>query len=398
MPVLILQTAIYKRSLSQYDYSMLTFCRYYNQGTCRSCDLITMDYNRQLQEKEKSLKAHLNIELLPSVSSPQEHFRNKAKFIVTGTVQDPVIGLVGDENLDQGKELLDCSLHVEILNQTLPSIQKFIKLANLVPYSISERKGELKGLILFHSPSTGETYLRFVLRSREPIDRIKKHKEVLLSQHPHIKCLSVNIQPIPHALLEGEEEIFITERQYVLHKAGQVELKLDPRAFVQTNQNVANNLYETAASWVQESHPIKFMELFCGQGAFSFFAAPYIKEGLGVEINPDAVATANETASRSHLPHLKFKSADAAVVLKEVKTFQPDLMLVNPPRRGLGKALELFEDYRPRTLIYSSCNFETLASDIKTLSKHYKISRAQIFDMFPHTSHFETLVELTLVD
>lgn len=394
MPVLNLQRAIYKISLSQYDYSMQTFCGYYNQGICRSCDMITMDYNRQLQEKEKKLRTALDITLLPSVNSPEQHFRNKAKFVVTGTIIEPVIGLVGDETLDKGRELLDCSLHVEKINETLPHLKKFIQLANLVPYSIAERKGELKGIILFHSPSTGETYLRFVLRSKEPIDRIRKHKDFLLSVFPHIKCLSVNIQPVPHALLEGEEEIFITEKIHILHRAGHVELKLDPRAFVQTNQTVATKLYQTAAEWIKEQKPERFMELFCGQGAFSFFAAPSIKEGRGIEINADAVATANETAQRSKLTQLSFKSADAASVTKEVEAYQPDLMLVNPPRRGLGKAISIFETFRPETLIYSSCNHETLADDLRILSKDYEALKAQIFDMFPHTSHFETLVLL----
>jgi 23S rRNA (uracil747-C5)-methyltransferase len=360
--------------------------------------MITLDYNRQLQEKEKTLLNALNglqvPSLLPTIASSEQQFRNKAKFVVTGTVTDPVIGLVGEDNLDQGRELLDCSLHVREINETLPAIQKFITLVNLHPYQIAEKKGELKGLILFHSPLTKETYLRLVVRSKESIDRIRKHKDFLLNELPHLKCLSVNIQPVAHALLEGEEEIFITERTYIQHKAGNVTLRLDPRAFVQTNQEVATKLYETAAAWIKEIRPERFMELFCGQGAFSFFAASSVKEGRGIEINADAVATANETAKNSNLTHLSFKSADAANVLNEVKEFKPDVLLVNPPRRGLHKSVEIFREYRPDRFIYSSCNYETLAFDLKILSVDYEITRVQIFDMFPHTTHFETLVEL----
>lgn len=377
---------------------MKSFCSYFNQDICKSCDLITLDYSTQLKRKESSLieamKGIPHPSLLPTVNSPGTHFRNKAKFVVTGTATSPVIGLVGKEDLDQGRELLNCPLHVEKINESLPSIKEFIKLTNLSPYQVASRKGELKGIILFHSEESGEMYVRFILRSKESIDRIKKHHQFLLDELSWIKCISVNIQPVPHAVLEGEEEIFITENHSLRHPAGKVFLSLGPRAFVQTNQIVANNLYSTAAEWVKESGARKFMELFCGQGAFSFFAAPFIQEGLGIEINPEGVAVANETAQKSGLTQLKFKSADASKVLSEIQGFGPDLLLVNPPRRGLAGAEDLILETLPETVIYSSCNHETLAKDLMKLKEKYQVRRIQIFDMFPHTSHFETLVEL----
>ena len=377
---------------------MKSFCTYYNQGICRSCDLITSDYSAQLRVKETALEKAL--ESIPhppfqsTETSPMQNFRNKAKFAVTGTTENPVIGLAGEKDPDHGRELMNCLLHVKEINHSLPFIREFIQLVKLIPYEVSSRKGELKGIILFHSEETGEMYLRFVLRSKESIDRIRKHKDFLLSHLSYLKSISVNIQPIPHAVLEGEEEITITDAGTIRHKAGNVTLSLGPRAFVQTNQSVATRLYATAADWVKTSGAEKFMELFCGQGAFSFFAAPYIKTGLGIEINPEAVKVANLTAETSGLTHLKFKSADAARVLSEIENFKPDLLLVNPPRRGLAGAEDLILKALPERVIYSSCNYETLASDLMKMKDHYEIIKIKIFDMFPHTSHFETLVEL----
>lgn len=367
---------------------MQTFCAYFNQGTCTSCDLITMDYADQIARKEKMLVESLNgftlPQLLPTEKSALTNFRNKAKLVVTGTKDSPVIGLID-------RELMNCQLHIPVINELLQEIPAFIKAASLDPYQISSKKGELKGIIIFYSETTQETYLRFIMRSKESLDRIKKHAALL----KHVQCLSVNIQPVPHAILEGEEEIFITEMKSIHHKIGHVNVSLGPRAFVQTNQRMAEKLYETAAQWVKESHADKFMELFCGQGAFSFFCAPVIKEGLGIEINQDAVKEANRSAKEAKLPHLKFKSADAAQVEDEIMKFDPDIMLVNPPRRGLAGAVQLLLRQKPQTIIYSSCNYETLAADLKILKDHYKIKRIKIFDMFAHTSHFETLVELS---
>ncbi len=379
---------------------MKTFCSYFNQSVCTSCELLTLDYPDQIQLKERTLRNALSgfntLELLESIQSSPMNFRNKAKLVVTGRLDNPILGLWGETNLDQGRELLECPLHVKAINNILPALKEFITLVKLEPYQIAEKKGELKGVILFHSESTNETYLRLILRSKESIDRIKKNQEFLLKRFPDLKCLSVNIQPVAHAILEGDEEIFITNQTSIGHKLGQVTFSLGPRAFVQTNQAVAGKLYQTAASWVEASELDKFMELFCGQGAFSFFCAPYIRQGLGIEINFDAIMEAKKTAKKYNLAHLEFKSADAAQIKNEIKDFNPDIILVNPPRRGLAAACELLMENAPKKIIYSSCNYETLATDLKKLSSMYQITKVQIFDMFPHTKHFETLVELNL--
>ncbi len=379
---------------------MKTFCSYFNQSVCTSCELLTLDYLDQIHLKERTLRNALSgfstVELSESIQSSPMNFRNKAKLVVTGTQDNPILGLWGETNLDQGRELLECPLHVAAINNMLPALKEFITLSKLVPYQIAEKKGELKGVILFHSESTNETYLRLIMRSKEAIDRIKKNQDFLLKRFSNLKCLSVNIQPVAHAILEGEEEIFITTQTSINHKLGNVTFSLGPRAFVQTNQAVAGKLYQTAADWVKASDLDKFMELFCGQGAFSFFCAAYIKKGLGIEINPDAIAEAKKTAEKYNLSHLDFKSADAGQIKNEIKEFNPDIILVNPPRRGLAGACELLMENKPKIIIYSSCNYETLATDLKKLSGMYQITKAQIFDMFPHTRHFETLVSLKL--
>lgn len=373
---------------------MKSFCGYFNNGLCKSCDLIALDYRDQILEKENVLRRELSPlavpELSATVTSSPRNFRNKAKFIVTGTADEPIIGLAGEEDLDQGRELLHCELHAKEINDALPALKEFITVAKLSPYQIATKKGELKGIILFYSPSTKESYLRFIMRSKESITRIVKHA-ALLSK---FSSVSVNIQPVAHAILEGEEEIFITEARSIRHDYGTVKGLLGPRAFVQTNQNISEKLYATAASWVAELQTDIFLELFCGQGAFSFHCAPFIARGYGIEINAEAVAVANETAKASGLNHLEFFSADAAQVSSKIESVAPTVILVNPPRRGLGTVTDLLAKHSPLHVIYSSCNHETLAKDLKLLDPVYEIKKIQIFDMFPHTKHFETLVLL----
>lgn len=377
---------------------MKTFCNYYNQGICSSCSRIEEDYSSQVDLKQQKLKDLLagfdHYQLLEPVKSAQVGFRNKAKFSITGTVEKPVIGLTGEDDLDSGREILNCPLHHSEINRLAQALPAFIQLANLTPYQIKEKKGELKGAIIYFSTETKQMYLRLVLRSKESLDRIKKHAATLISEFPHLTCLSANIQPIAHAILEGEEEIFFTPQDFIQHKLGDVEMTLHPQGFVQTNQEMALKLYSTASQWAQEVAPLTFMELFSGQGAFSFFIQKSVQKAIGVEINPEAVERANQTAKQLKLNHLSFVAQDASQVEKLVLDFNPDLILVNPPRRGLAGVNQILKKVHSQYFIYSSCNAETLAQDLNQLKDHFKIVKAQVFDMFPNTDHFETLVLL----
>lgn len=379
---------------------MPSFCAYFNSGQCRSCTDIVQDYATQIAGKEAQARAALSF-LAPftmekSVESPRQGFRNRAKMVVTGTIENPIIGLPGEENLDLGRELLACPIHHPKLNALISALPQYIRAYNLIPYRIQERQGELKSLIAFYSAESDEFYLRFVLRSKECVSRIRKLLPELKTEFPALAVVTANIQPIPHAILEGPEEIYLTERQAVDHRIGAHHFHLTPQAFVQTNSEVAEKLYAHAAEWIRGAGAEKVMELFCGQGAFSFFAAATAKEILGVDINPSGVKAAAESAREQGLSHLQFRAADAADVGAEITAFKPDLILVNPPRRGLGRSLDLLLAHSPQKIIYSSCSLESLAADLQKLSIKYRAERVQLFDLFPHTAHFETLVLLSL--
>jgi len=376
-----------------------TFCPYFNRSECTSCEWIGQDYLRQLERKEQRVRELLSsfpsFQLERSVQSPLQGFRNRAKMGVTGTVEHPVIGLLGVDKLDEGRELLSCPIHHDKLNQIIAAVPELIQSYNLIPYRIQERKGELKGIIAFYSPVANQAYLRFILRSKECVARIKKLVPALQKQFPEVICITANIQPIPHAVQEGFEEIFLTEVRTIDLDLGSIRLMLAPQAFVQTNISVAVQLYETAALWIQEARPRKVLELFCGQGAFSLVAAARNPaKFLGIEINPEAVRTANETAQNLGLSQVQFKTSDATQVAEALESFQPDLVLVNPPRRGLAEGTQMLKQALPPYLIYSSCSIETLAFDLKILAGIYTLKKVQLFDMFPHTQHFETLVWL----
>lgn len=364
----------------------MSFCSHFNRGACQSCSLIETPYPSQLSDKESRLEAMVKIPLEKSIASLEQGFRQKIKIAVAGDLTHPILGLA---QLERTLELYDCPIQSMYLNRELPELSEFIKKWKLTPYSIQARRGELKSLILSHSPLTGEKMLRFVLRSKEALDRIR----LGLSDLKNFKVVSVNIQPIAHAILEGEEEIILSTDRFITHRYDQLEIYYGPQSFMQTNLSVALELYRTAKVWTEELNSSRVADLFCGSGPFALHLAGPHREVLGFEISREAVALATLAAEKQKLP-AKFVASSAESVFHQLESFAPELVVVNPPRRGLAATLLPLLQLAPQYILYSSCSPESFQADLQSLLKQYHPLRSQLYDMFPHTHHFESLTLL----
>ncbi len=370
-------------------------CGYFHAGLCRSCTLIEIPYSRQLAGKQARAEALIGgadgaggIEWLEPVASEVAHFRTKAKMVVGGTADAPTLGILDAEG--RGVDLSDCPIVDGRVLAALAPITRFIALAAITPYAVPSRRGELKHVIVTVSPA-GDLMVRFVLRSSEPVPRIRKHLGTLLDAIPGLAVVSANIQPVHAAILEGDEEIAIHGDVLELAFDG-VTLQLLPRSFVQTNNGIAAGLYRAGAAWLAEVEPGRVWDLYSGAGGFALHAAAAGSRVVGVEVSEAAVASA-QAAARAFGVDADFLADDATrFALEAVET--PGAVIVNPPRRGIGAELAgWLEDSGIRHVLYSSCNAESLARDLAAMPSLRPV-RAQVFDMFPHTAHFETLVLL----
>ncbi|MBY0518321.1 MAG: methyltransferase [Bacteriovoracaceae bacterium] len=363
-------------------------CRYFDQGLCRSCSVIDVDPAKTLESKSARLqKATGLIPENPFHSTPW-HFRDKVKLTVAGTTEKPIIGLL-QENLTDCLELHDCPVQAQELNSQIPTLIAFIKKWNLTPYNILERKGELKGLILSWSPTTQQKMLRFVLRSKESLDRIR----LGLSELKGFHLISINLQPTPHALLEGSEEIILSDSKFIEHLSGEITLAYSPQSFMQTNSSVAESLYQTAVDWLKPWRDEKVLDLFCGVGGFSLHLSKAGHESFGIEINASAIHLAQQMAKKQNLK-AQFLASKAEDVKQNWMEWNPKIVIANPPRRGLAGSVDDLCTLLPEVFLYSSCSIESLESDLKRLENHFNAVRTKIFDMFPYTNHFESLTLL----
>ncbi len=331
-----------------------------------------------------------SIDWLPPFSGPESGFRNKAKMVVTGTADEPVLGILGPHGT--GVDLRDCGLHSPGLQDALPVLARFVALARLEPYDVARRTGELKYLLVTESPDQ-ELMVRLVLRSTEALARIRKHLPWLRETLPRAQVVTVNLQPEHKAVLEGEQEIVLTEADTLPMRLNDVVLHLRPQSFFQTNTAVAAALYRQVRAWVDELAPASLWDLYCGVGGFALHCAAPGRQVLGIESSTEAVASARLSAATTAAT-LRFEVGDAtAAVLTERDT--PEVIIVNPPRRGIGAELAgWLEGSAARAVVYSSCNVESLARDL-ALMPSWRVRRAQVLDMFPQTTHDEVLTLLT---
>ena len=379
-------------------------CAHFAAGRCRSCTELRQPYAVQLAAKEAHCRALLAgvspaPQWLPAVASRDSGFRNKAKMVVSGSVSHPVLGIL-DAN-GQGVDLTDCGLYPASLQACFAPLAAFIPQAAIAPYDLARRRGELKYLLVTEADDGG-LMLRFVLRSEESLGRIRKHLPALLERLPALRVVSANLQPEHKAILEGEREILLSPQDRLRIRVNALALHLRPRSFFQTHTAVAAALYAQARDWVAEINPATVWDLYCGVGGFALHCAAGNRDVTGIELSAEAIASAMQSAVESAPGHagfdrLRFECADATAWAL-AQQHSAELVIVNPPRRGIGETLarHLESSERLRWLIYSSCNAESLARDLAWMPS-LQLRQARVLDMFPQTRHYEVIVLLERV-
>ncbi|WP_427868581.1 methyltransferase domain-containing protein [Leucobacter luti] len=385
-------------------------CDYFEAGRCRSCALIETPYAEQLSAKEARCRELLETvpggAWLPAVEGGVRDFRNKAKLVVGGRRGAVMLGILGPDGA--GVDLRDCLIQQPGIRAAIPRLAEFLDGTGLWPYDVPRRRGELKFAHVTESPD-GELMVRFVVRSERALETLRGALPRLLAALPRLAVVTVNILPEHKAVLEGEREEILLGASLDMD-LGPVSLHLRPQSFFQTNTPVARALYAQAAEWVAERRPRTLWDLYCGVGGFALHCASGAGDGasgagsradaaggvsvLGVEVSEEAVRSAERSAAEAGID-ARFFAADAtAFALGSRAEDRPEALIVNPPRRGIGAELSAWvEGSGIDTVVYSSCNPESLARDLAAMPS-YRVLAARVFDMFPHTKHLEVMVLL----
>lgn len=353
---------------------------------CGGCTFrhISYEYEKELKRnfvKQAFLKQGLDIEIAPVCSDNKiSGYRNKVQYPVDengniGYYKNKTHNIIPCEN---------CFSEQEKLKKISSEISEYFK---------QNKIKNIRHLYLRYAVNTDEVAVCFVIDKPDYsfltplINELKNKKE--------IKCIAVNINTENTNVILGKETHYLYGEKYITDRLCSLEFRIGLHSFYQVNHDMAQLLYDKVTQLSKNSDSKKIIDLYCGCGTIGLSVAKSRKECelYGVEIVPEAIKYAKENAEINGVKNAEFICSDA----KNASIGKSDLVIVDPPRKGLSDELiDILCEKGVRSVIYVSCNPETLARDCKIFTqKGYTISTAYPFDLFPRTSHVETVVLLS---
>lgn len=357
-------------------------CPYF--GSCGGCQLQQMNYSAQLEAKrqwiEDALKRQAGLAdvVVPPViaSQLQWNYRRRVSLVLKPFEERFKVGYIATDNTTL-LEVKQCPIFIPKEDPIL------LLLAKTAASLIAEDDTEGKVTILKHPEKGYLWHFSFKVMPRNA-DQVFKDA---LKANPQI--LGILASSRGKTIQLGTQEVII--------EIEGLTFEVTPKAFIQNHPEQSLNIYNTIRASAKRLNPQAILDLYCGIGVSSLLLA---KEGfsvLGIEANQEAIQLAKANAQRNHLSKERFKQGlveqDLPQLLQQEK---PSLVIVNPPREGMhADAIAALKNYPVQHLFYISCMPSTLARDIKALSPIYHLTAVQGYDMFPQTTHVETLVQFS---
>lgn len=377
-------------------------CKVYKQ--CGGCSMQDKDYKKQLEVKTKNVRelmaeVNRNIRVKETIGMKSPlYYRNKAKYVFGYKKQTHEIQMgFFTEGTHKIINCEDCIIQNKIANEVANFTFELVKKYRINIYNEDARKGFLRHLIIRVGTNTKEIMVIFVTTNSKMFKREVIIKE-LVTKFPNIKTIVQDINEKETNAILGDKNIKLYGNGYIMDTLGEYKFKISPLSFYQVNPVQTQVLYNTAIKYADLKGSETVCDLYSGIGTISLFVSKYVSKVFGIEIVKDAVKDAIENAKINKIRNVEFISGRVEVVLPKMcrQGIKPDVIFVDPPRSGLDKkTIETIIEIKPKKVIYISCNPETLAENLKKLSGNYVVKEVQPVDMFPYTSHVESVVLLS---
>lgn len=372
--------------------------------SCLGCPLISMQYPAQLefkrQQVEKALGAHISttdFTVLPVLPARKTlGYRTSAKLVFSRQRDKLLLGLYRRGSHDV-IDISGCPLHHPLINRIAALVRDDVARQRISIYSPRHQRGLLRYLLIRVSPDHNRALVTFVSNYKD-FQELPRLAKKLTKKAPEVIGVHQNINSSGGNVILGNETISLLGHPDLIDQVGDIRLHIAPESFFQVNTRQAAVMYALIRDWAKLSGRENLVDLFCGIGGIALNLAATARTVTGIEVVPEAVRNATANACLNRLTNCRFIAGDAANELQRLaaSTSTPDLVTINPPRKGCGEELlKQLLDLRPHQIIYVSCAPDTLGQDLRQLlNGGYRIERLQPIDMFPQTAHIETLVQL----
>lgn len=390
--------------IKQSDHREESDCTTYKR--CGGCSLRHIKYNETLKIKQnavqslvnKTLENKLKVEETLGMDKPY-HYRNKAQYpIGLNKEGKPVIGVFANRT-HEIIPIETCYIQNKQSEEIAKYIFNFLVNHKIKVYDEKSGKGLVRHIVTKIGIKTNEVMCIIVINGNE-----LPYEDILVNELTHkfenIKSIIKNINTKNTNVILGNENINLYGNGYIKDILGDFIFKISPMSFYQVNPVQAEKLYNIGVELADINKNDIVFDLYCGIGTISLFMSKFAKEVYGVEIVDEAIVAAKENACINNVTNTKFIAGDVEKVLDDlvnVKKIIPDIIMLDPPRRGLDNtSIENIRKVSPKKVVYISCNPATLVRDLAKLEDIYNIKSIKPVDMFPFTSSVECCAVLEL--
>lgn len=367
---------------------------------CGGCDLQHLKYEEQMAFKTDMVKNALRKQLgfVPDVEDiigmvRPYNYRNKAQYPVSngkmGFYAGRTHALIENKKCYIQNELVD-----KLAKDTFDVTQKY----GVSTYDENSGSGLLRHIVTRIGVNTNEMMLILVTNG-ETLTNEKEIVDEITKMYPNVKSIIQNINKTSGNVILGEKCKTLYGNDFIEDELEGYKFKISALSFYQVNPLQTAVLYNVAKEFAELTGEENAFDLYCGIGTISIFIANDVKNVFGVEVVTEAIENAKENAKLNNIENAEFICGEAEEVIpqKYSEGKVADVVFLDPPRKGCDiKLLETLKEMKSKKIVYISCNPATLARDLKYLTDNgYEIKKVQPVDMFPQTSHVESVAVLS---
>lgn len=390
--------------LKKSEYRVEPDCFTYKR--CGGCSLRHIDYDETLNIKQekvqnlvnKTLKNKIEVNRTLGMGNPY-NYRNKAQYPVgTDKSGRPIFGIFANRT-HEIIPIQECHIQkrisCEIADFVLSEMEKF----NISVYNEKTGRGLVRHIITKVGVITNEIMVIIVINGKEMPHELTLANNII-DKFPQVKTVVKSINMKNTNVIMGQKNFSIVGRGYITDRLGDFVFKISPMSFYQVNPVQAEALYNIAIEKANITKDDVVCDLYCGIGTIGIFASKFAKKVYGIEIVSQAIEDARVNANLNKINNIEFICGDVEEAFDELikkEKVKPDVIIVDPPRRGLDvKTIGNIIKLKTSRVVYISCNPATMVRDLKLMEELYEVVEVQPVDMFPFTSHVECVCVLNL--
>jgi 23S rRNA (uracil1939-C5)-methyltransferase len=367
---------------------------------CGGCQYVGLPYKEQLKKKQKYIdelfKAFVKPDEIIGMENPY-NYRNKVTATFARKKNGEIISGIYEEGTHRVLAVNECLIEDVRARAIIKTITRLISSFKLTVYNEDSGRGLIRHVMIRTGHKTGQIMV-IIVTADSMFPSRNNFRKALISEHPEITTIIQNINSKHTSMVLGDRNQVIYGKGYIVDELCGKSFRISPGSFYQINSIQTEILYSKAIKYADIKKKETVIDAYCGIGTIGLAASDRAGKVIGVELNADAIRDARTNAAMNHVKNIEFYNADAGKFMVDMKKAgrKADVVIMDPPRSGstiefMSSVIQL----APRRIIYISCGPDTLARDLKYLTKHgYKVIKLTPVDMFPMTKYVETCVLL----